>query len=43
MTSPIYTIAKDASIKEALEIIKNKHFRRAIAVNEENKLSCAKR
>ena len=39
MTSPVYTIGKNASIKEALDIIKNKHFRRAIVVDEENKLS----
>ena len=39
MTSPVETITREASIKEALEFIKDKHFRRVVVVDKENKLS----
>jgi diguanylate cyclase len=39
MTSPVQTVSKDASIKEALNFIKDKHFRRVVVVDEEKKLS----
>ncbi|MDB2562773.1 diguanylate cyclase [Sulfurimonas sp.] len=39
MTLPVDTIGRDSSIKEALDFIKNKHYRRVIVVDEENKLS----
>lgn len=39
MTSPVKTVCRKSSIKEALEFIKTKHFRRVIVVDEENKLT----
>lgn len=39
MTCPVETLSKNASIKEALDFINEKHFRRVIVVDENNKLS----
>lgn len=39
MTSPVDTISNKASIKEALEFIKKKHFRRVVVVDTEKKLT----
>ena len=39
MTSPVETISKDASIKEALDFIKSKHFRRVVVVDANKKLT----
>ncbi len=39
MTSPIDTIHKNSSIKEALEFIKKKHYKRVVVVGDEDELS----
>jgi diguanylate cyclase (GGDEF)-like protein len=38
MSSPVDTIHKNSSIKEALEFVKEKHYKRVIVVDEEDKL-----
>jgi len=39
MTLPVETVCRDASIKEALEFIRSKHFRRVVVVDENKKLT----
>ncbi|MEA2110601.1 MAG: diguanylate cyclase, partial [Campylobacterota bacterium] len=38
MSTPIETIHKNSSIKEALEFVKEKHYKRVVVVDEEGKL-----
>ncbi len=39
MSSPVDTISKNCSVKEALEFIKEKHYKRVVVVDEEGKMS----
>jgi len=39
MSSPVDSINKNASIKEALEFVKKKHYKRVVVVNNEGELS----
>ena len=39
MSSPVDTIAKNASVKEALEFLKNKHYKRVVVVDEKGNIS----
>ncbi|OHE03142.1 MAG: diguanylate cyclase [Sulfurimonas sp. RIFOXYD12_FULL_33_39] len=39
MSSPVDTITKNASVKEALEFLKNKHYKRVVVVDEEGNIS----
>ncbi len=39
MSYPVDTIHKDASIKEALEFLRSKHYRRVVVVDDEGSLS----
>jgi len=39
MSSPVEVIDKNASIREALEFVKKKHYKRVIVVDDEGKLS----
>jgi len=39
MTTPVESIQKDSSIKEALEFIKEKHYKRIIVVNEKGSIT----
>jgi diguanylate cyclase (GGDEF)-like protein len=39
MSSPVDTISKNCSVKEALEFIKEKHYKRVVVIDEEGKMS----
>ncbi len=39
MSSPVETIGKDCSVKEALEFLKKKHYKRVVVVDDEGKMS----
>lgn len=39
MSSPVDTIGKDCSVKEALEFLKKKHYKRVVVVDDEGKMS----
>ncbi len=39
MSSPVDTIRKDCSVKEALEFLKKKHYKRVVVVDDDGKMS----
>ncbi|MCK9472412.1 diguanylate cyclase [Sulfurimonas sp.] len=39
MSSPVETIAKNSSVKEAIEFLKKKHYKRVIVVDDDGKMS----
>ena len=39
MSTPVDTIGKDCSVKEALEFLKKKHYKRVIVVDDEGRMS----
>ena len=38
MTSPLETLADNSTLKDAINFMKNKHYKRIVIVNEENKI-----
>jgi len=39
MSSPVDTISKNASVKEALEFVRKKHYKRVVVVDDEGRIS----